>query len=131
MKLKIIIAIVIGLAVGLAGLVLVLKKPAAKAPVSLVLQISVDPASQADFVIQQAGSAKFKYLVGKQSGVKPVFAQRLSIKPVPNTALIEARVGMDTDDQARRYLDIFMQTLKAQCGNQAKLAVVKLEKTIR
>ncbi len=123
MRLKLTTAVVVILAACAVGVNLVGCKQSSGAKVDLTLRISVDPAEQSGFVIQQAGSAKFKYLVGKMSGVKPVFAQRLSLKPVPNTALIEAQVGVTSQEEAKRYGEVFIQTLQSQCGTRARVAL--------
>ena len=70
-----------------------------------------------------ANSARFKYLLGKQAGIKPALAQKLIVKPVPNSALLEASVGVLSKEEGRRYSDAFVQTLQALCGNQAQLAL--------
>ncbi len=96
-----------------------------QAPVTVTLRISVAPQAQAAFVAGQASSARFKYLAGKQAGVKPVLAQRLSVRTVPNSALLEAKVGVLTKDEGQRYAAGFAETLQLLCGNQAQVAVVQ------
>ena len=71
----------------------------------------------------RSNSAQFKYLVGKQSGVKPVLAQKLALRPVPNSAVVEARIGVLTADEGRRYVEAFVPTLQELCGGQAKLSL--------
>ena len=66
-----------------------------------------------------------KYLVGKQSGIKPDLAQKLSVKPVPNTWLLEARVQAMSREEVARCLEVFVPTLQELCRGQA---VVTLEK---
>ena len=93
--------------------------------VTVTLRIAVTPSEQSDFVIAQANSARFKYLVGKKSGVKPVLAQKLSIKKVPNSSLIQAQVGVLSKDEARRYVEAFVETLQEECAGQAQLTLVE------
>jgi len=97
--------------------------------VTVRLRIAVTPREQSGFVAEQANSALFKYLVGKRSGVKPVLAQKLSIKTVPNSSLLEAQVGVLTKDDANRYVETFVETLQVQCGGRAQLALA--ERSIR
>jgi len=97
--------------------------------VTVILRIAVTPGERVEFVTGQANSARFKYLVGKQSGVKPGLAQRLSVKPVPNSSLVEARVGVLTKEEGRRYAGVFVETLQALCGKQAQLILA--EQSIR
>ena len=97
--------------------------------VTVTLRIAVTPGEQTDFVIAQANSARFKYLAGKKSGVKPVLAQKLSIKKVPNSSLIQAQVGVLSKDEARRYVEAFVETLQEECAGQAQLTLV--EQSIR
>lgn len=129
MNWKITVAIVVVATGCLLGVVLRGRTQNSGAAVSVTLRIAVTPADQTNYVIQRASSAQFKYLVGKMSGVKPVLAQRLSLKPVSNTALIEAKVGVPTKDQAQRYVEVFLPTLQGQCGSQARLSLA--EQTIR
>ena len=107
----------------LVGGTVVLLKHRSAAPVTVTLRITVSPLEQVGFVTGRANSAQFKYLVGKQSGVKPVLAQKLSLQPVPNSALVEARVGVLTLDEGRRYVEAFLPTLQDLCGQQAQLSL--------
>lgn len=91
------------------------------APVELTLRIAVQPASQVDFVAKEASSAKVKYLAGKGAGVKPNLAQRLEVKPLVETGKIEARIGLQTRDEADRYSKQLLQMLKWQCGDKIQL----------
>ena len=97
--------------------------------VIVTLRITVMPEDQVDFVTGRGNSAQFKYLVGKQSEVKPVLAQKLSVKPVPHSALVEARISVLTKDEGRRYVEAFVETLQDLCGKQAQLALT--EQSIR
>ncbi len=122
-----------GIALVVAGAVvggaLVLHKNRSRPAVTVTLRIAVTPGEQVDFVTGQANTARFKYLVGKQSGVKPGLAQRLSLKPVPHSAFVEARIGVLTKDEGRRYAGAFVETLQALCGKQAQVALA--EQSIR
>jgi hypothetical protein len=119
LKIKAIIALVA--AVALVGGVLVILKHRSGPPVTVTLRIAVTPGEQVGFVTGRANSAQFKYLVGKQSGVKPVLAQKLSLQPVPNSVVVEARIGVLTVDEGRRYVEAFVPTLQDLCGQQAQL----------
>ncbi len=92
-------------------------------PVTVILRIAVIPNEKLDFVLRQARSARFKYLVGKKSGVKPILAERLALMAVPNTSLLEAQVGVRTKTDGQRYADAFLEVLQAECGKQAQLSL--------
>ena len=126
-KIKAVIPLVVvcSLVVG----VIFVNKNHSRPAVTVTLRIAVTPGEQTDFVIAQANSARFKYLAGKKSGVKPVLAQKLSIKKVPNSSLIQAQVGVLSKDEARRYVEAFVETLQEECAGQAQLALV--EQSIR
>jgi len=91
----------------------------------VTLHFKVTPPEQADYVVAQASSAKFKYLMGKMFGVPPNEAQKLQLKPVSEIGRFDAEVKLPTADQARRYAEFFLESLQAQCGNQAKLSLVE------
>jgi hypothetical protein len=93
--------------------------------VTVTLRITVTPAEQLNFVTEEANSARFKYLMGKKSGVKPVLAQKLSAKAAPNSGLLEARVGAETREVAQRYVDAFVETLRSQCGGRVRLELAE------
>ncbi len=109
--------------------ILVLNRNRTRPGVTVTLRVAVSPGEQADFVTGQANSARFKYLVGKQAGVKPGLAQKLSIKMVPNSSLLEARIGVLTKDEGRRYAGVFVHTLQDLCGKQVRLVLA--EQSIR
>jgi hypothetical protein len=92
-------------------------------PVTVTLRLNVTPPEQVAFVTRQANGARFKYLVGKKSGVKPLFAQQLSIKPLANTSLLQAQVGVQTKSDGERYADAFMEILQSECGSQAAVTL--------
>ena len=121
LKSKPVIALVAACA--LVGGTLFVLKPRSGASVTVTLRITVSPGDQVGFVAGRANSAQFKYLVGKQSGVKPVLAQKLSLRPVPNSALMEARLEVQTADEGRHYAEAFVPTLQELCGGQAKLSL--------
>jgi hypothetical protein len=129
MNWKITIALVIVLAGCLIGAALLVKSRSAGPGLTVTLRIAVTPGNQSGYVLATAQSAKFKYLAGKTAGVKPTFAQRLSLKAVPNTSLIEARLHLPTTDQATRYAEAFLATLQGECGHQVQLAIA--EQSIR
>jgi len=109
----------------LAGGTLFIFKQRAQPAVTVTLRIAVNPAEQVDFVTGRANSAQFKYLMGKQAGLKPALAQKLSLKPVPHSALLEAQIAVPTKDEGRRYAEVFVETLQDLCGGQAQLALAK------
>ena len=113
----------------LAGGAWFLSNKHSPAAVTLTLHIGVAPAEESGFVLAQLNSARFKYLMGRQTGVKPVLAQKLEVKPLPNSSKIQARLKVVTVDQARRYVEVFLPTLKEQCGARAQLTLV--EQSIR
>jgi hypothetical protein len=108
-----------GVVTGLWALLRMGSEPA----VTVTLRVAVAPAGQVSFVEGRAKSAQFKYLMGKQSGVKPVLAQKLTLTAVPNSALLEARIGVPTKDEAKRYVEVFVPTLQDLCGRQVQLTL--------
>ena len=108
----------------LAAGFLVLNRTHTRPGVTVTLRVAVSPSEQVHFVTERGNSAQFKYLVGKQSGVKPVLAQKLSLQPVPNSAMVEARIGVLTVDEGRRYVEAFVPTLQDLCGQQAQVNLV-------
>ncbi len=113
----------------LVAAALVFNKSRTRGGVTVTLRVAVSPGGQVDFVAAEAKSARFKYLIGKQSGVRPVLAQKLSVKPVPKSSLVEAQIDVATKDEGRRYAEGFVQTLQMLCGTQARLALA--EQSIR
>ena len=113
----------------LVGGAIVLSKNRSRPAITVTLRIAVTPSEQSDFVIAQANSARFKYLVGKKSGIKAVLAQKLSVKRVANSSLVQAQVGVLSKDEARHYMEAFVETLQGQCAGQAQLALA--EQSIR
>ena len=109
--------------------ILAVRKSGSPAPVAVTLRISVAPPEQCSFVAAQANSARFKYLVGNQANVKPTLAQKLAVKPIPNSPIIEAKVGASTKEDAERYASGFVELLQALCGKQAQITLV--DKSIR
>jgi len=97
--------VVVGLIVG--GIFIFGKKRSG-ANVTVTLRLAVNPENQLDFVIRQAESAKFKYIVGAKSGVKPVLAQKLSVKTVPKSSLAEAHIEVTTKAYGQRYIAAFL-----------------------
>jgi hypothetical protein len=123
LKIKAGIAVaVVGVLLGVAMIVL---KHRSQAGVTVTLRITVTPGEQVGFVAGRAGSAQFKYLMGKQAGVMPALAQKLSLQPVPHSSFVEARIAVPTRDEARRYVEVFVPTLQDLCGAQAQLALAE------
>ena len=129
MNWKIKAVIVLAIVGALVGGVIVIGKARTGPAVTVTLRIAVTPGEQSGFVAGQANSARFKYLIGKKAGVKPVFAQKLSIKTVPNSSVVEVRLDVMTKDEARRYVDAFVETLQAECDGQAQVTLA--QQTIR
>ena len=122
-----------GVALAVVGAIiggyLVVKKGSSRPPVTVTLRIAVAPKEQTDFVAGKANSPMFKYVLGKQAGVKPVLAQKLEVKPVPDSTLLEARVGVLTRDEGQRYADAFIGALQDLCGKQVQLTLA--EKSVK
>jgi hypothetical protein len=129
MNWKIITGILLLVAAAVVTVTMVRLKKHSQPPVAVTLRIAVTPAEQVDFVAGRGNSAQFKYLVGKQSGMKPGLAQKLTFKPVPNTSLIEARIGVLTKEEGQRCLEVFVPMLQDLCGRKAKLTLA--EQSIR
>jgi hypothetical protein len=129
MNRSIIAVVALVVAGALVGVALVLFKHSSSTPVTVTLRIAVTPGEQVDFVVGRANSAQFKYLMGKQSGVTPVLAQKLSLHAVPHTSLVEGRIAVLTTDEARRYVEVFVPTLQDLCGQQAQVTLA--EQSIR
>ena len=129
MNWKITASITLVAAGALVGGALVIGRARVRPAVTVTLRIAVAPGEQSSFVSGEANSARFKYLVGRQAGVKPVLAQKLTVKPVPKSALVEAQIGVLTKDEGRRYAEVFVGTLQALCGRQAQLVLA--EQSIR
>jgi hypothetical protein len=110
-------------AVALLSGALVVLRPRSLPTVTVTLRIAVTPADQVDFVTARANSAQFKYLIGKQSGIKPALAQKLASQPVTHSAVVEARLGALTEDEGRRYVEAFLPALQDVCGEQVHLAL--------
>ena len=123
------IAAGVAIIAALAAVIVLLGSKGSHPPVTVALRIAVQPVEQSAFVTNQVRSARFKYLMGKQAGVKPALAQKLSIKPVRDSPLLEARIGVLTRQEGRRYAEAFIATLQDLCGTQAQVALV--EQSIR
>jgi len=127
-NLKVVLAFLAAAAI--AGVVVLLSRgSAAHAPVAVTIRISVAPSGQTVFVAGQANSARFKYLVGKQANLKPTLAQKLSVKPIPNSSILEAKVGASTKEDAERYASGFVELLQVLCDKQAQITLI--DKSIR
>jgi hypothetical protein len=123
MKAKTKAVITLLVAVALLSGALIILKHSSLPTVTVTLRIAVTPSDQVDFVTARANSAQFKYLVGKQSGIKPALAQKLVSQSVPRSALMEARLGALTQEEGRRYVEAFLPTLQDVCGEQAQLGL--------
>ena len=107
----------------LAGGFYIFSKKHSRPPVKAVPRMTVTPAEQVGYVIEKAKSARFKYMLGKISGTDPFLAQRLTLRPVPNSSLIEAEIGLQNKDEARRYAEAFAEVLESLCAPQAHVAL--------
>jgi len=123
MNWKITAVITLAVAGILVGGVLLAGKARPRTAITVTLRVEVSPGEQRDFVAAQAKSSRFKYLAGKLAGLKPVVAQKLSIKLVPNTSQLEAQIDVPTRDEGRRYVEGFVETLQLVCGRQARLTL--------
>lgn len=103
----------------------VFRRSGPRASVTVTLRLSAAPAEHLDFVRAQVNSARFKYEIGQKAGLKPVLAQKLSVRPVPQTSLLEMKVAVQTRAEGRRYADAFVEVLQAQCGPGVELRVVE------
>jgi hypothetical protein len=115
--------VLVALAVAVAAF-FYFKKPGPRAVVEVTLRLAVSPVARTEFVVAQANSARFKYEMGKQAGVKPVLAQKLAVQTVPNTAVVEVRLGVETREEARLYAEAFVETLRAQCGAETQISLI-------
>ena len=106
----------------LAGLALFVFKSGSQ-PVTVTVRVAVTPKDQSQFVAGLANSMKFKYLVGKQSGVKPVLAQKLSVKALPDSPQLEAQIAVPSREEGTRYQAVFVDTLQSLCGTQAQVVL--------
>ncbi len=117
-----VLLIVLAVALVVGGIVLASRRPS-RPPVTVTLRVTVNPAERSAYVMGEANSAKFKYLMGKKSGLKPVLAQKLAVKAVANSPLLEAHIGVSTKQEAQQYAAAFIETLQDLCGNQAQVAL--------
>jgi hypothetical protein len=92
-------------------------------PVTVTLRLAITPADKANFVAGYANSSRFKYMMAKKAGVKPVLAQRLTVKPFPNSTDLQALVGVESKVEGQRYIDGFVETLQSLLEGQARLAL--------
>jgi hypothetical protein len=109
-----------GLVVG--GLV-IWKRSHSRPLIQAVVLLHVQPPDQLDLVMTKANSARFKYLLGKISTTKPYLAQQLQLKRLPESARIEARIGLENRDEAKKYLEAFGAALQDFCGSQVRLSL--------
>jgi hypothetical protein len=111
------------LVVGAVAGGIVFSRNRARPPVTVTLRLAVTPPDKTDLVAGYANSSRFKYLMAKKAGVKPVLAQKLSVKTLSNSTDLEAQVGVETRDEGQRYIDGFVETLQGLLENQARLAL--------
>ena len=123
MNRKVATGIVLVVVVGLIGGYLFIKKSRSHPPVTATLRVAVTPKEQLDFVAGKANTPFFKYLLGKKTGVKPSLVQKLEAKAVPNSSLLEAKVGVLTTDEGQRYAAAFLEVLQDVCGKEVQLSL--------
>ena len=92
--------------------------------VNVTIRVAVAPAAQAKYVATHVSGARFKYMMAKQSGVKPVLSQKLTVKEIPNSAELEAAVRVETKEEGERYANEFVDTLQDLCGKDAQVSLV-------
>jgi hypothetical protein len=122
MKWKLVVILAVVLVAAVVGVMLVGKRGSRPA-VKVTLRVAVSPREQLDAVIAQANSARFKYMAGKDAGMKPSLAQQLSVKPVPNAAILEAQIGVAKKEDGQHYAEVFVGVLQELCGDQVKLSL--------
>jgi|ERR1043166_3866291 uncharacterized membrane protein len=122
-KIKAVIALFLVGAV--AGGALLVNKRRSQPGLTLTLSIAVTPTEKSDFVIAEANSARFKYLVGKKAGVKPLLAQKLSVTREAKSSLVQARLNVLNQSEAQRYVEAFLETLQGQCAGQAQVTLAE------
>jgi hypothetical protein len=115
---------VIGMGALLGGYFCI-RNPHARAPIATTFKIRVSPPEQLEFAANKANSPFFKYLVGKKASVRPGLTQKLQVKPVPNSSLLEAKIGVMTRDEGQKYADGFVEVLQDLCGKELQLSLVE------
>jgi hypothetical protein len=100
------------------------KQSLPKAPVTLMLRVSVSPRDKTGFAAAQANSAMFKYEIGKKAGVKPVLAQQFATRALADMGILESRVAVQSREEARRLAEAFMTFLQDRCGADIQLNVI-------
>jgi hypothetical protein len=98
-------------------------------PVKTTIRVSVAPPEKLDFVVSKANTPLFKYLMSKKSGVKAGLSQQMEVKAVPGSALLEAKVGVMTTEEGKKYAEGFVETLQDICGKEVQLTLA--EKTVK
>jgi hypothetical protein len=116
-------AVMLVAAVVVTGVVLCGCGPS-RPPVSVTVRIAVTPAAQVKYVATHVSGARFKYMMAKQSGVKPVLSQKLTVNEIPNSGELEADVRVETKEEGERYVNGFVDTLQDLCGKEAQVALV-------
>ena len=122
-RIKAVIALVLVGAVAVG--VLLITKRRSQPGLTLTFSLAVTPSEKSDFVIGEANSARFKYLVGKKSGVKPILAQKLSLTRETKSSLVQARLSVLDQSEAQRYVEAFLETLQSQCAGQAQVTLAQ------
>jgi hypothetical protein len=111
-------------AVGLlVGGVVIWKRTHSRPAIQAVFLLQVQPPDQLDLVMTKANSARFKYLLGKIATTKPYLAQQLRLKRLPESGRIEARIGLENRDEAKKYLEAFAAALQDFCGSQVRISL--------
>jgi hypothetical protein len=121
MKRKVAAVVFLLAAIATVGVFIVRKGPAGP-PVRVTLRLTVSPKDQVDFVLGQATSAKLKYEVGKRAGMRPASAQRVVAQVAPGTAIVSIQAAVETKDQARSFVEAFLELLQLRCAPRAGVA---------
>jgi hypothetical protein len=108
----------------LVGALVLFRDRRTQLPTKVSFTISVSPPGQLDYVIGQGSSAKLKYDAAKRAGMKPALAQRLVLKPVPNTSNFEAQGGAESKDEGEKFVAAYFATLQERCVARAEVALV-------
>jgi hypothetical protein len=115
------VAIVVALIIIVGGYV-VFRRTHSGPAATATIRVAVTPPEQLDFVVAKANSTFFKYLMFKKTGIKAA-AQKLEVKPVPGSGLLEATIGVMTSEEGKKYTDNFIETLQDACEKQAQVAL--------
>lgn len=109
----------------IATVVVIISRSRQPPRVTVKLRVAVMPPDETRFVAAQMGSARFKYLAGKLSGVSPTEAQKLVAIPRLNSSFVDGEIHVGDKGAAEKYAAGFLETLQLVCGTQAQVAVTE------